>query len=83
MLSHEFNPDLDKGYWERPIDSGKAQLKDCRSMRHASLICQEYIERNGLGSGNWTGGAVFNNGVQIGRVSYNGRKWNMNGEEIV
>ena len=45
------------------------------SLVDASAECLAYIERNGLGGGNWTGGEVRDGGEEIGRVSYNGRVW--------
>ena len=38
-------------------------------------IVRRYIEEHALGAGNWTGGEVYDNGVQIGHISYNGRYW--------
>ncbi|PPC99602.1 MAG: hypothetical protein CTY35_03425 [Methylotenera sp.] len=82
LLAHANNPDIEEGYWETPEDPPAAVLVNCRSFEHASLICREYIVRNGLGAGNWTGGNVFENNEQIGYVSYNGRTWDMNHKEI-
>jgi hypothetical protein len=45
------------------------------SMSAASKACQKYIEKNDLGGGNWIGGAIFENGVKVAQVSYNGRIW--------
>ena len=38
-------------------------------------IVRRYIAEHDLGAGNWTGGAVYEDGVQIGQISYNGRYW--------
>ena len=49
----------------------------------ASKACKDYIGKHNLGGGNWTGGQVFNDeDQQIARVSYNGRVWDMNDDEI-
>ncbi len=44
----------------------------------ASKVCREYIEANDLGGGNWTGGAIMQDGKRIATVSYNGRIRNAN-----
>lgn len=42
----------------------------------ASKTCREFIEKNSLGGGNWTGGLVINENKQpVGYISYNGRIW--------
>jgi len=42
----------------------------------ASEACLAYIAENDLGGGNWAGGLIINeSGVELGRVSYNGRVW--------
>lgn len=38
-------------------------------------IVRRYIDENNLGSGNWTGGKVFEGEKEIGYISYNGRYW--------
>ena len=40
-------------------------------------IVREYISENALGSGNWTGGEVYDasEDLKIGYISYNGRYW--------
>ena len=41
----------------------------------ASKACSAYIREHELGGGNFTGGAVFEDGVMVARISYNGRVW--------
>lgn len=53
------------------------------TLRMASEVCRAWIDANKLGGGNWTGGQVFNGKKQIARISYNGRVWDMNGQEVV
>lgn len=90
-LSHAKNPDITNGgYWEQPKDAGKSKSVKCATLQEAAQECRAYIERNGLGSGNWTGGAVFfgsNRGripgtEQVATISYNGRIWDMTDKEI-
>lgn len=52
------------------------------SLKEASAKCREFIDEHGLGGGNWSGGEVFEDGVLVARVSYNGRVWRA-GEEPV
>lgn len=56
---------------------------ECASFAEASKLCGMYIDEYGLGGGNWTGGQVYQNGILIARVSYNGRVWDMNNKEII
>lgn len=89
QLSHEANPDIKHGYWQDPTESGKPVYVPVTDITHASATCRQFIERNGLGGGNWTGGAVFMAGEkgdreqQIANISYNGRAWGMAGNELV
>ncbi len=82
-LSHVANRDIRSGgYWVPPKDSGEARNVRVASLREARAKCLAYIDRNELGSGNWIGGAVFKNDVQIANISYNGRIWGMDGKEM-
>lgn len=85
VLKHAPNPDIiTGGYWVSPLDELKRVY--IKTFREASEACRKYIERNELGSGNWTGGQIFydigEHGEPIAHVSYNGRVWDMNDEEI-
>lgn len=46
-----------------------------RSLSEASRLCRHFIETEDLGSGNWTGGQVYEDGKKIAQISYNGRVW--------
>lgn len=53
------------------------------TLAEASQICRTYIAFYDLGGGNWSGGEITNaDGLVIGRVSYNGRVWDLNGKEL-
>jgi hypothetical protein len=81
-LDHASNPDLEHGYWGGQPKEG-FQIAVVESFAQASQKATEYIERNDLGSGNWTGGTVFDeHGTVVARVSYNGRVWAPDGSEI-
>ena len=45
------------------------------SIEGCQTIVRRYIEEHCLGGGNWTGGDVYEDGVKIGHISYNGRYW--------
>lgn len=75
QLSHSANPDIMGGYWQEPMDSGRAQRVMVTSLESASRICREYIDRNTLGGGNWTGGTVRDGSKVVAKISYNGRIW--------
>ena len=74
-LSHCRNPDICGGYWQQPLDSGKRRTVEVASIAEASQVCRAYIDRNGLGSGNWSGGQVYDGKTHIACISYNGRAW--------
>jgi len=84
-LSSVGNPDYHQG-------SGKYDFRGSlyidetivkiNSLQEASKVCRDFIEENDLGGGNWSGGKVYENGLQIARISYNGRIWDMEDKEI-
>lgn len=68
--------------------SKKSLLINVSSWDVASIAVQIYIQDHNLGSGcsddseAFTGGEVYENGKKIGRISYNGRAWDLDGKEI-
>ncbi len=52
------------------------------TLKIASDRCREYIKEENLGGGNWIGGQVTENNIQIAKISYNGRVWDNEGQEI-
>ena len=81
-LSHGHNPDIEGGYWENPKDSGQTVSLPVKTLDEARLVCRRYIEENGLGGGNWTGGEIYCNRKLVARVSYNGRVWSPSGARL-
>lgn len=87
-LSSVGNPDFGQDP-DRPLYGAKKNKKvSVSSFEEASEVVNKFIHENDLGSGNWSGGAIFENGKQIAHVSYNGRvwegtEWNTNGKEII
>jgi hypothetical protein len=81
-LSHAPNPDIAGGYWDEPIDPRKAQHALVNSLINAQQTARDYIERNNLGGGNWNGGDLRLDGKSIGRISFNGRAWRLDGTEM-
>lgn len=51
------------------------QLVPVKSVSEARNKVMQFISENDLGSGNWSGGQIFENGKPIAFVSYNGRVW--------
>ena len=72
-LKHCPNYDIPKRYWDGKPNENNL-LVEVESLEDASRICSNWIEELGLGSGNWTGGKVFNGGKLVAEISYNGRK---------
>jgi|GEM_PF-1008240 len=78
-LSSCGNPD----HGQNPNDSLSPTVScEVATFKGASLICTKYIANWNLGGGNWAGGQVYEDGKQVARISYNGRVWDMNDEEI-
>ena len=69
-------------------NGGKTMQIGVDGWAKASAIVRAYIEQFDLGAGcgsqleAFTGGNVFENGKQIGRISYNGRAWDLNNQSI-
>jgi len=78
-LSSCGNPD----HGQSPHDSLSPTVScEVATFKGARLICTKYIANWNLGGGNWAGGQIYEDGKQVARVSYNGRVWDMNDEEI-
>lgn len=73
-LSAEPNPDFDEDSLEGSINIPE-QLVPVKSVSEARNKVMQFISENDLGSGNWSGGQIFENGRPIAFVSYNGRVW--------
>lgn len=66
----DYGQDPDKPLFGVPLQTQEAEtIEECQD--HV----RSYIEKYELGGGNWTGGKVFKDGEEIGRISYNGRYW--------
>ncbi len=81
LLSARGNPDYGQNA-EQNLPGVATEKKGVDSLNAASEACLAYIAANNLGSGNWSGGAVVEGGVQVARISHNGRIWSMAGREI-
>lgn len=84
-LGYAPNPDIQgDGYWGPLVDPATPVMIDVKDFAEASAVCRAYIERNGLGGGNWTGGEVVDmvTAERVAHVSYNGRVWGLDGKEI-
>ena len=71
------NPDYSFNDYRRNVTI-KEKTIQINTITEASKICRDFINEHELGGGNWSGGKILSNGEQIGRVSYNGRIWDMN-----
>ncbi len=81
-LKHAPNPDIDGGYWQDGNPSARRHVIPVTCLEAASVMCRQYIERNGLGAGNWTGGTIKRDGKPFAKVSYNGRIWALDGNHL-
>jgi hypothetical protein len=51
-------------------------FEDVQSLLEAVSACENFIDTNNLGGGNWSGGDVFDDENKlIAHISYNGRVW--------
>ena len=77
-LEHYKNIDLENGYWEDPTDKKPIHIKE-NSLYRMKRIFRDWIESNGLGSGNVPYIIVKDEfGCNVGKFSYNGRFWECN-----
>lgn len=53
------------------------------SYAEASKVCREFIVRNDLGRGNWSGGQIVIDGEFVAKVNYAGYISSSNGETYV
>jgi len=74
-LAHAPNPDIRSGGYRGDIPPRRKAVVPVGSLAEASRVCTAFIDKYGLGGGNWTGGDVRDNGKVIARISYNGRCW--------
>jgi hypothetical protein len=74
-LSSVGNPDFGQDP-DRPLPGVDANGVGVQDFAHASRVCLGYISLHNLGGGNWSGGRITDRkGVEVGRVSYNGKVW--------
>lgn len=83
ILSAAGNPDHNENPFSNVV-KGKI-IKGRVAKRPTIEACRkaviDYIDRNDLGAGNWTGGKVYNSDDEyVGYISYNGRFWNEESE---
>lgn len=62
------------------LPNTSAKIALCETLDDCRQECINYINDNDLGGGNWNGGYVYNNGIQVAYISYNCRVW-MRGEK--
>ena len=77
ILSAHGNPD----HYESPLEEvAPGKVEHAASIEECQAAVREYIDKHGLGAGNFTGGDVYHNGEVIGRISYNSRYWPLGSE---
>ena len=60
----------------------KIKTVEVKTFAEASKAISNYINKYNLTASCFDGGQIIENGKQIARVSYNGRVWDMNDNEI-
>jgi hypothetical protein len=65
-----------------PTDGGAAKKVSVKTLKAASIICRDYIERNEIGNRNWSGGQIYQDSHFVAEVSHNGTVWTSDGLEI-
>ncbi len=82
ILSSDLNPGYGSGA-EPPLTTREHQKTvNVKTLKAASIICRDYIERNQLDTCHWRGGQVYNGDSIVAEVSYNGTVWTRDGFEI-
>ncbi len=61
--------------------SGTRQVR-VKSLRAASIICRDFIERNELPGKSWCGGQIYVGPNIVAEVCHNGTVWSAEGQEI-
>lgn len=80
-LSAQSNPDFDRYSHEGSINIKPKKVK-VKSIDEAISKVRNFINDNDLGGGNFTGGALYDGDKKIGRISYNGRVWDLDDNEM-
>lgn len=75
-LSNVGNPDYRQDS-RRPLPGTTCGWAHVDTLKEAVELCRLYISFYDLGGGNWNGGLITqnDNGLLVGKVSYNGRVW--------
>lgn len=60
----------------KPLEGVERGYREADTIEELQSIVREYIEKNDIGGGQWTGGKVMEGDKEIGYISYNGRFWN-------
>ena len=82
ILSSDLNPGYGAGTEPSPENHQQQKRVNVKSLKAASIICRDYIERNQLDNSHWRGGQVYNGDNMVAEVSYNGTVWTRDGFEI-
>jgi len=75
-LSSVGNPDFRQDPNSPLLGCDPDEIVEVDTFEEASAVCMGFISNNGLGAGNWSGGAIHDDdGNQLAQVSPNGRVW--------
>lgn len=74
-LSSVGNPDFGQDPNRKMYDCEPNKKVEVDSFEKASLLCSQFINKNELGGGNWSGGLITEGRKKLAYVSYNGRVW--------
>lgn len=80
-IKHTKNIDIKGGYWSKMKRPNNIKFT-VKTLKQAVRKCQDFIEKYDLGGGNWDNANVIDHGVLIAHISYNGRVWDLQGNEI-
>jgi len=81
-LSARGNPDMNQDP-DRSLPGVPDLELVASTLAQARDFCLAYIAEHNLGAGNWAGGQVSTDGVQLARIRYNGRTFNRAGQEML
>jgi len=78
------NPDIPEGFWSPDLIWCLAYRGIFPTLQDIKEDFLKKIDEQDLGSGNFESGAILTtDGDYVGRLSYNGRIWNANNEELI
>ena len=76
------NPDFGQDPTRELWGCEPRRVENVSNFKEASDVCLKFIRENNLGGGNWAGGDIYSGHERVGKVCYNGRIVDKDGQFI-